>query len=625
MAEPARRLAAVLAADVAGYTRLMQADEAGTHAELKRLRPTIDAQLAAHNGRLVKNTGDGFLAEFSSVVQAATAALQMQREIGERQKDRPASNQLLFRMGLSLGDVIFDDGDIFGDGVNLAARLETIAPPGGICISAVAAQQVRGRVECSLRSLGPVALKNMGEKVEVFVMGEGAASGHSLGHPRQRARLVALAAAGILAIVVIVAAAFWRADFLGIDSRPKPPPADAANAQRTSVKPVIAVLPLTNLSGDSSQDYFADGLTEDLIGDLGRFSSLAVLARSAVEHLRGANLPLAEITGRLSVRYFVQGSVRRSGERLRLFLQLTEASNGTVLWAHQFDAAESDLFALQDQVVNQLAGRLASQVATMETRRVLNKSTENLEAYDHLLRGRALLSKLTRAANVQAREHFRRAIELDSQFAAPYAESANTFLNAVQLGWTGAPDDTLDEAEKLARQALALDSNLVAAFVVLARLASIRANHDQALVLARQAIAINASDAQAFKGLGGALTWLGQAEEAVIAFETARNLGAGFLQPERFYFALAYFALRRHAEALEVLVDPVAGEVGLPASLALLASLHVEMGEMPKARTAYTELRRRAPYFDIDRYGDSLRDTAVAERLRAALSRAAAP
>lgn len=627
MERPTRRLAAILAADIAGYTRLMQSDEAGTHAELKRLHAAIvEPALAARNGRIVKTTGDGFLAEFASVVDAAGAAIDIQRQIGEVAAAAPADRRFLFRMGINIGDVIVDGGDIFGDGVNLAARLEQVAQPGGICVSAAAQQQLQGRIDATLQPLGAMALKNMREPVQVFAIAGVDAAPST---PKKRRALPTgrtMGALAALAALSVAAAIVWVAfpDLLPGGRTPAPVTAATQPAAPASARPVIAVLPLANLSGDASQDYFADGLTEDLIGDLGRFSSLAVLARPAVEHLRGGNLPLAEAMRKLGVRYFVQGSVRRTGERTRLSLQLTDAGSGTVLWAHQFDAGASELFAVQDQIVNQLAGRLASQVAMVETRRSAAKPTDSLEAYDHALHGRALLVSQTRSANVQAREHFRKAMALDPRFAAAYAGAAATYLHAVILGWTQNPDETLDEAEALARQALERDASTVSAYVVLARVATLRGNHEQALELSRQAIAINSSDAQAFKGLGTSLVWVGKAEEAVGAFEMARNLGETFTQPDRFHFGLAHFSLRRYERALEVVIDPVVGQAGLPASLALLAAIHSELGDMEKARLAYAQLRRHAPFFEIERFGENLADAEAGLRLREALRRAAA-
>jgi TolB-like protein/Flp pilus assembly protein TadD len=470
-------------------------------------------------------------------------------------------------------------------------------------------------------SRGRIALKNVPEPVEVFAIASlGGGDGRAAGRykPSIKTAIVALGC-----IAVLAGGLAWLAT--GNRTAPGPaPPAATAPGATTRGKPVIAVLPFANLGGDASQDYFSDGLTEDLISDLGRFNSIAVLARPAVERFRKGDMPLADIRRALDARYVVQGSVRRNGDRLRLSVQLADTSTATVIWSQQFEADTKDLFTMQSEIVTQIAGKLAMQVSERETRLAAQKPTASLEAYDHVLRGRDMMNRLARAANIEARGHFLKAIELDPNYAAAHAGAAKTYLRAVLLGWTAAPDDTLTQAETIARKALSLDANNVEAYVVLAGTFTARGDYDQALTLARKAIALNPSDAEAYLGFGTALLWIGKPDEAIAALETARTLGAAFDEADRFHLGLAYFMKRRYGDALQTLIDPVSGAPHLSGSLAVLAAIYAETGEDAKARNAYAELKRNAPYFDVERFGDNLRDREEAKRLGEAIKRAAA-
>ncbi len=367
-----RRLTAILAADVAGYSRLTGIDEEGTHARLKEhLRVVVDPCIARHRGRIVKNTGDGLLAEFGSVVDALRCALHVQRGMAECNKSLPAESRIEFRIGINLGDVILDAGDIFGDGVNVAARIEALAEPGGICLSDDAQRLVRGKLDVAFEDAGEQRLKNIASPVRVY-----------------RVRPAGKAAAA---------------------AAPRP-------ALALPDKPSIAVLPFQNLSGDPEQEYFADGIVEDIITALSRFRNLFVISRNSSFTYKGRAVDVKQVGRELGVRYVLEGSVRKAASRVRITAQLIDAATGGHLWADRFDGALENIFELQDQVTERVVGAIAPKLEQAEIERAKRKPTGSLDAYDYYLRAHATIHPWTRAGNEEALKLFYRAIELDPGF-----------------------------------------------------------------------------------------------------------------------------------------------------------------------------------------------------------------
>jgi TolB-like protein/class 3 adenylate cyclase len=401
-----RRLAAVLAADVAGYSRLMGADEEGTLARLKAVRKTlVDPTIAKHRGRIVKTTGDGMLVEFASAVDAVRGAVEVQRGMAEQNASVPQNQRIEFRIGIHVGDIIIDDNDIFGDGVNVAARLEGIAEPGGVCMSNDAYRQVRGKVEIVCDDIGPQPLKNIAEPMQA-----------------------------------------WRVQLDGQGAARTQPgsPAGQAPALALPDKPSIAVLPFQNMSGDTDQEYFADGMVEDIITALSRFKSLFVTARNSSFVYKGKAVDIRQVGRDLGVRYVLEGSVRRSGNRVRVTGQLIEAATDRHLWADKFDGSLEDIFDLQDRITATVVGLIAPQIEEAEIERARQKPTDSLDSYDFYLRG---LAQYYKRAWVAARELFKKAFELDPEFAAAYAMAAHTFH--MQHGVGGQPFTAEMRAEAL--------------------------------------------------------------------------------------------------------------------------------------------------------------------------------
>ncbi|HYZ40080.1 MAG TPA: adenylate/guanylate cyclase domain-containing protein, partial [Stellaceae bacterium] len=525
-----RKLAAILHADVVGFSRLMGEDEAGTHRALGELRGAIDPLIAAHGGRIVGTAGDSLLADFSSVVDALSCAVEMQRAARTINDSIPVHRRLELRIGINLGDVIIDGEDIFGDGVNIAARLEALAQPGTVCISQTVYDQVRNKLNLDYRPLGSHRVKNIAEPVRAYAVGVAAAA------PRpRRGRLPLLAAIGISALVVtgVVAWALYLGagrEFLGLGAAPKPVDvATLAAPARLAGRPSVAVLPFKNLSDDAGQDFLSDGITEDVITALGRFSNLLVIAKSASFPFKGSKAQPAEIGRLLDARYLLEGSIRRAGDRLRVNVELTEAATGVHVWSETYDAELKDIFAVQDDIARRVVGAAAVKLTRFERERVLTKPTENLAAYEYLLRGREFLSHASRDKNDEAAALFQRAIDLDPSYAAAYAALGGSHFEAVVSGWTEFRQEELEQAETLAQKALALDQMTTSAYRLLAFINMYKRRYDLALGQIDRALEINPSDVDGYQTRGNILVWAGRATEALPWLESALRFDHGHL------------------------------------------------------------------------------------------------
>ena len=430
-----RRLAAIMAADVVGYSRLMGADEIGTLRALQaHRRELIDPKIAAHRGRIVKTTGDGILVEFPSAVEAVALAIAVQRGVALRSAGVAEDKRLTFRIGINVGDIISEAGDIFGDGVNVAARLESLCEPGGLCISRAVRDQVRDKLPVTFDDLGEQQVKNIARPVRAFGLTPQAIAEVPELAPQE---LIVRGARGrlwIIAAFVAVAfaaggAAWWivRGPPQALHSAEPIAPAPIGTARAS-----IAVLPLEALGAEGGSDYFADGLTEDIISALGRFRDLSVMSLGAVFAYKGKHPPPAEVGRDLKVRYVVEGFIRRGPERIRVSVSLTDTNRSAVLWSEKYEAEPKDIFAVQDQITRRISGALALRVTSLELARSAAKPPNNLEAYDLVLRGRDLLSRLTRSANAQARDLFERAIALDPNYAPAYVGLGQVDMRAVE-------------------------------------------------------------------------------------------------------------------------------------------------------------------------------------------------
>jgi adenylate cyclase len=534
-----RRLTAILAADVAGYSRLMGADEEGTLAQLKaHRRALVDPKIAEHRGRIVKTTGDGMLVEFASVVDAVRCAIELQRGMAERNAEVPQEKRIEFRVGIHQGDIVVEDQDIFGDGVNVAARLESLAEPGGICVSGRVQEDARGKLDIAFEDAGDQQLKNIERPVRIY-------------------RVLSNAAAG--------------------SSRPALP---------LPGKPSIAVLPFQNMSGDPEQEYFADGMVEEIITALSRFRQLFVIARNSTFTYKGQAADVKQVSRELGVRYVLEGSVRKGGNRVRVTAQLIDAASSAHVWAERYDRDASDVFAVQDEITASVAGVIEPTLADVEQQRVLRKPPERLDAWEAYQRGLWHFNKFGPEENQTAQTFFRRTIELDPNFAPGH------YGLALALQWDiwhystrpfsevqGAP---LTEA----RIAVSLDDKDAMAHAVLAHMTMWGGEWEAAIAEARTAFALNPNSAFVLSMLGCVLGFGGHREEALNRLQQAMRASPHdpLLWLWTLWTGVIQFNSRKFDAAVERLRQVVRLRPGYNQSKVLIAASLAHLGRIDEAR-----------------------------------------
>jgi TolB-like protein/class 3 adenylate cyclase len=548
-----RRLAAILAADVAGYSRLMGADEEGTHERLQaHLRELVNPEINGHRGRIVKNTGDGFLAEFASVVDAVRCALEVQRGMAERNKGSSPEEWIEFRIGINLGDVIAEENDIFGDGVNVAARLETLAEPGGICISRVVRDQVRDRIEITFDDLGEQQVKNIARPVRVYRIGDRAA------------RIESLLPAS-------------------------PPPLPLPD------KPSIAVLPFQNMSGDPEQEYFADGMVEEIITALSRIKWLFVIARNSSFTYKGQPVDVTRVGRELGVRYVLEGSVRKGGNQVRITAQLIDAGNGAHLWAGRFDGPLENVFELQDKVALSVAGVIEPTVQAAEIRRSSDRPTNDITAYDLYLRAIAPMRSGEREKElyVRALGLLGEAIERDPRFGPALAAAAFCHHVLHVAGWTSDSSANRREGVDLAGRALRVAGSDAEVLGNGARvLGYFSEDLAAAISLIDRALELNPSFALGWQWSGWLRLWAGQPDVAIGHFETSLRLNP--LQGRADYYlgiGMGHFFAERFEDAsVSLLLSLQEGPSWVPTHR-FLASCYAHLGRFDEARETVKRLR----------------------------------
>jgi adenylate cyclase len=565
-----RKLAAILAADVAGFSRLTGADEDRTLARLRSLRSDlIDPTIAVHNGRVVKRTGDGTLVEFRSVVDAVRCAIEVQNAMIERNAGVPPERRIEFRIGIHVGDVVEEsDGDLMGDGVNIAARLEGVAAPGAICLSEDAYRQVKARLDLSVSDLGDTKLKNIADPMRVYSLRVGA---EAKAKPVQQADPVA-----------------------------------PIGTLQMRDKPSIAVLPFQNMSGDAEQDYFADGISEDIITALSKLPQLFVIARNSSFTFKGRNVNVQEVGRSLGVRYVLEGSVRKSNNRVRITGQLIDATTGGHLWAERFDRELTDIFAVQDDVTQHIVGALALNLTESDKQRLATEHTDNLEAYDSFLRGREQVWLLTKGGNAQGRKLLQSAIELDPTFAPAYAFLACAHNLDYVNRWSPVPSESLEKADKAAIQAVSLDDQYPYAHWARAITNLYMRRHDLAIQEANRTISLDPNLAFGHEVLGTCLHFSGRSEEALACFVRAMALDPYFPDVWLHFYAQAVFQLRRYDEAVGILKRRLDRNPHTDASRVLLAASYGHLGRYDEARTEWQEVFRVNPDYSLDHRRDVL-------------------
>ncbi|MBO1909474.1 tetratricopeptide repeat protein [Microvirga sp. 3-52] len=554
-----RRLAAIVCADIAGYSRLMGADEAGIFARLRALRrELIEPAVRRNSGQIIKTAGDGLLIEFDSAESAVRASVEVQAAVLEREKDFEPDHRILFRIGINLGDLIHEQGDVFGDGVNIAARLEQLAEPGTICVSRNVFEQVRDKLALEHEFLGEQRVKNIVRPVETYRVRAGPDYRPlAAATPRRRQPLVAGAAVGLVVLagaLLIVLVDHGTSTRTSRHSRLSAIEGSSIGEPMAS-RHSIAVLPFANLMRDPEQDYFVDGFTDALTVHLTRISGLFVIARSSVTGYKDRVVTPQEVAHELGIRYVLEGSIRRSGNRLRVSVRLVDAQDARQLWAEQYDRDTADLFAVEDDVIDRIVAALSLSLTDVEQQRLARIPTTNLEAYDYYLRAEKQGSYyLNTDALHQSLGFYVKAISLDPQFADAYAG----YARAVVEIWRQDRHELMaaavarKRAYDAAGRALQLDPDNARAYSVLALLQLSDKRHEDAIDSARKAVAVKPSDAEAYANLGLVLTYAGQPAEAVTAAEKALRLNPA-APGTRLLAGITFYNARDYDRAIEAL------------------------------------------------------------------------
>ena len=542
-----RRLAAILAADVAGYSRLMGVDEEGTLAALKAdRREIIDPKIAEHRGRIVKTTGDGALVEFASAVDAVRCAMEIQRAMAERNAAVPEDRRIEFRIGINVGDIIIDEGDIYGDGVNIAARVETLASPGAICLSENAYQQMKGKLTLDVSDMGEQQLKNIAQPVRVY-----------------RVRLDG---------------------------------ATATVAPTLPDKPSIAVLPFANMSGDPEQEYFADGISEDIITGLSKLRWFFVIARNSSFTYKGNAVDVKRVARELGVRYVLEGSVRKGGNRVRITAQLIDAATNNHIWADRYDGELTDVFALQDEITKKVVAAIEPRLLEAEGIRSQNRSPDDLGAWEMVIQANSLFWRLTKTENEAAIALLKRAVERYPDYAPAHSMLAFMMLVSGHLGWS-----VEEQAAALAARAAALDDNDPWAHLALGYAAFVRRQTSVATAEFRRAIALNPNFAAAYGYLGWALAFDGQSDQAIAHLEEAIRMSPHDPQNAVFNagFAAAHYLAGRYAKAVEYSSTALQQRSAFTAGYRIHCASLAQNGQIDEARAVLARLKELQPDVSI--------------------------
>ncbi len=599
-----RKLTAIFSADVEGYSRMMSEDEDTTVRTLKAYRELLAAILQKHQGRVVDNPGDNLLAEFSSVVEAVRCAVAVQKELKGRNAELPESRRMEFRIGVNLGDVIEDEKRLYGDGVNIAARIEGLAGRGGICISGSAYEQIKNKLNLGYEYLGKRNVKNISDPVKVFrVLMEPEAIGQVFGEKNARwLRNRWAAFAAIIFVILTAAATIWN--FYG---RSPPYSKETTSTAKTPEIPIekssIAVLPFQNLSGDQEQEYFSDGITNDIITDLSKFRLLLVIASNSVFIYKGKPVKVQEVSRELGVRYVLEGSVQRAGDKVRINAQLIDATNGHHLWAERYERELKDLFAVQDEIVQTIVATLAVKLDAEERARAMRKDTDNLEAYDYVLRGLEYLSRVTPSDNKQAQQMFEKAIELDTRYAAAYVGLGQTHLSFFRYGWTEFASQELQQAHDLAQYALELDEANASAHALLGTVYRYRLQYELAIKEFERAIELNPNDAASLADIGTVFDYLGRQDEAIHALETALRFNPKMFPRHYMHLGLAYYLKGRYDDSIRILERSVGRYPKHVFLYIALAAAYAQANRPRDAERTASTVRRLHPFFEVDSYG----------------------
>ncbi|MFQ5931848.1 MAG: adenylate/guanylate cyclase domain-containing protein, partial [Nitrospiraceae bacterium] len=598
-----------------GYSRLMGEDEDATIRTLTTYRELMSTLIQKHRGRVVDSPGDNLLAEFTSVADAVRCAVEVQEELRVRNAELPENRRMEFRIGINLGDVVEEGDRIYGDGVNITARVEGLAEGGGICISGTVYDSIKNKLSLSYESLGEHTVKNITEPVRVYRMRIGPeAAAHRVGRAKRvlarswRKGLLIAGTALLLGVGAVVAAFFTTSTgrlVWNVYLRPAPSPEEVAAVMSPIIelpgKPSIAVLPFTNMSGDPKQEYLADGMTEDIITELSKLRDLFVISGTAVVPYKGESVALRRISEELGVRYVLEGSVRISGDRVRMTAQLIDADTGNHLWADRYERELKDVFAVQDEITRKIITELDVKLIEGEQARRRHEIPDNLEAYEYFRRGVKSFRGFTPEGNAQARQLFEKAIALDPDIASYHSLLGWAHRNNALL-WSKSPVESMKRAAEEANKALALDDSLAEAHALLGVIYVDRRQHDRAIAALEQAVSLSPSGADVAAHMAWVLSYSGKPDEAMVQIKRAMRLSPTYPVWYLPILALAHVYRGEFEEAIAIWKEYInrtpTGLQHFP--YIALAACYSALGQEKEARAAAAEILRRKPDFSLE-------------------------
>lgn len=597
-----RKLTAILSADVEGYSRLMDDDEEATVRTLTSYRTTIADHVQQFRGRVVDSPGDNLLAEFTSVVDGVNCAVEIQRELSERNAELPYNRKMEFRIGVNLGDVIEEEGRIYGDGVNIAARVESLAEAGGICITGRAYDQVANKLGLEYENLGEHHVKNIGTPIRVYrVLSYPGAAAHrvvqakkTLGR-RWRKSVFSIAA---VAVVVVVVLGIWQFYM----HRPSVEPASVEKmAFPLPDKPSLAVLPFDNMSGDPKQEYLSDGITESIISAVSRVHNFFVIARNSTFAYKGKAVKVQQVAEDLGVQYVLEGSIQKSGDKLRITVQLIDALNGRHIWSQRYDRKLEDLFTIQDDITMEILQ--AMRVKLIEGEQILReKRPKSIDSALKAYEARDYALRFTPEANDMARKLAIELIDTEPGWGEGYYILSEAHMMDVWLGMTKSPKESLDKAIALSKKAVSLDDSLSKAFALIGYLYAMKRKHDKSVAYAEEAVAKDPNGADAHAWLGNCLRFVSRVQEAITHYEKAMRLNP---RPPQWYYinlGIGYNQMGRHEEAASQIKKALALRPNSVPAYSALVVTYGMMGKEDEARTAAEELLRINPHFSAEKY-----------------------
>jgi TolB-like protein/class 3 adenylate cyclase len=622
-----RKLAAILSADVKEYSRLMSQDERGTIRRLTAYKEAMSSLIEEYKGRVVDAPGDNLLAEFGSVLDAVNCAVEIQRELAERNAELPYGRRMEFRIGINVGDIVVEERRIYGDGVNIAARVEGLAEGGGICISGSVHEQVKNKIGLEYEYLGEQAVKNIPEPVHAYrVLSFPGAAAHRVVQAKEEEGRKWRKAAIAVALVLIVGAA--GAAVWNFYLRPRSPAVEPASVEKMAYplpdNPSIAVLPFENLSGDPKQEYLSDGISEAIISALSKVPRLFVIARNSSFTYKGKPVKVQQVAEELGVRYVLEGSVQRFGEKLRVAVQLIDALKGHHLWSERYDFKMDDLLAVQDKIAMNVLVETQVKLTEGEQIRLLRKETNNLKAYEKYLEARMYYNRANREDMFKARQLFEEAIRLDPDFSGAYRGVAGCHMWDLFRAWSKDPDKSWELAVEFAQKALALDENSSGNLILLSAIHEREGDYEKAIEISRRAVEISPNSAAITEAMAGRLFHVGRYEEAISLQEKAGRLNP--FPPARYFrnSGLYYWFAGRYEEAIAASKKALHISPDDITTFRNLAAIYATLGKEEEARAAAAEVLRLNPHFSIERHFKNMpwKDREGMERLMDALRKA---